>query len=163
MSKNSNSKAAKGAAIIAPSIIGSDVKITGDISTLGELQLDGIVEGNINCGSITMGELSSVKGIVTADSLVARGTIEGTINARSVRLEKSSEVNGDVWHETLSVEAGARIEGNLVHADNKSQPGEQPAMPEAQEEAEAQAQSEAEVEAGTGIPASFLADKAANN
>ena len=29
--------------------------------------------------------------------------------------EKSAKVKGDVWHETLSVEAGARIEGSFVH------------------------------------------------
>ena len=41
--------------------------------------------------------------------------LHGTMRARSIRLEKSAKVKGDVWHETLSVEAGARIEGSFMH------------------------------------------------
>lgn len=103
----------------APSIIGSDVRIIGNIKTAGELQLDGIVEGDIECGAITIGEHGAIEGSVSADSLVVRGKIDGTIRARSVRLEKSAKITGDVTHETLSVEAGARVEGRFVHGSNK--------------------------------------------
>ena len=99
----------------APSIISADVKIVGNISTVGELQLDGIVEGDVICSELTMGEHGGVTGTISAENLIIRGTVSGTMRARSVRLEKSAKVSGDVWHETLSVEAGARIEGQFVH------------------------------------------------
>jgi cytoskeletal protein CcmA (bactofilin family) len=99
----------------APSIISADVKIVGNISTVGELQLDGIVEGDVICSELTMGEHGGVTGTISAENLVIRGTVAGTMRARSVRLEKTAKVSGDVWHETLSVEAGARIEGQFVH------------------------------------------------
>lgn len=99
----------------APSIISADVKIVGNISTVGELQLDGIVEGDVICSELTMGEHGGVTGTISAENLVIRGSVAGTMRARSVRLEKTAKVSGDVWHETLSVEAGARIEGQFVH------------------------------------------------
>jgi cytoskeletal protein CcmA (bactofilin family) len=101
----------------APSIIGSDVKIVGNLTAAGELQLDGIVEGDVKCGALTMGEHGQVAGSVTADTIVVRGRVEGKIRARSVRLEKTSKISGDVWHETLSIEAGAHIDGKFVHAE----------------------------------------------
>ncbi|MCH8862984.1 MAG: polymer-forming cytoskeletal protein [Proteobacteria bacterium] len=101
----------------APSIISSDVKIVGNLTAAGELQLDGIVEGDVKCGSLTMGEHGQVAGSITADTIVVRGRVEGKIRARSVRLEKTSRICGDVWHETLSIEAGAFIEGKFVHAE----------------------------------------------
>lgn len=105
----------------APSIISADVKIVGNISTVGELQLDGIVEGDVICSELTMGEHGGVTGTVSAENLVIRGTVAGTMRARSVRLEKTAKVSGDVWHETLSVEAGARIEGQFVHDTDPTQ------------------------------------------
>lgn len=104
----------------APSIIGSDVKIVGNLTAAGELQLDGIVEGDVKCGALTMGEHGQVAGSITADTIVVRGRVEGKIRARSVRLEKTSRICGDVWHETLSIEAGAFIEGKFVHAEGGS-------------------------------------------
>lgn len=101
----------------APSIIGSDVKIVGNVTTPGELQLDGIVEGDINCGALTMGEHGQVTGTIKSENVVIRGKVEGTILSRTVRLEKSCKIIGDVKHETVSVESGAFIQGKFVHAD----------------------------------------------
>jgi len=105
----------------APSIIGSDVTIKGDITTLGEIQLDGAVEGDVRSASLTIGEHGSVQGIVTAEEVIIKGSVNGQIKGRNIRLEKSAKVKGDLFHETLSVEAGAFIEGSLTHKTNATQ------------------------------------------
>lgn len=105
----------------APSIIGSDVSIKGDVTTLGEIQLDGTVEGDIRSASLTVGEHGSVQGIVTAEEVVIKGSVTGQIKGRNIRLEKTAKVKGDLFHETLSVEAGAFIEGSLTHKNNATQ------------------------------------------
>lgn len=128
----------------APSIIGSDVKIVGNLTAAGELQLDGIVEGDVKCGALTMGEHGQVAGSITADTIVVRGRVEGKIKARSVRLEKTSKISGDVWHETLSIEAGAFIDGKFVHAEG----GNKRPMPKAAPEDE----TKSPVIAGNGKP-----------
>ncbi len=105
----------------APSIIGSDVTIKGNITTVGEIQLDGAVEGDVRSSSLTIGEHGSVQGVVTAEEVVVKGQIKGQIKGRNIRLEKTAKVNGDLFHETLSVEAGAFIEGSLTHKNNAMQ------------------------------------------
>ncbi|MEM1019529.1 MAG: polymer-forming cytoskeletal protein [Sphingomonadales bacterium] len=99
----------------APSIIGSDVEITGNVSTNGEIQLDGSVEGDVRASSITLGENGALNGTVSADRVIVRGTVDGSINGRVVELHKSAKVSGDVKHETLSIEAGARVDGNFKY------------------------------------------------
>ena len=102
----------------APSIIASDARIKGNIETLGEIQLDGIIEGDVICGSLSMGEHGSISGTISADSLVIRGKVDGEIRGKTVRLEKTCKVIGNVWHQTLSIEAGAFIKGKFAHAED---------------------------------------------
>lgn len=105
-----------------PSIISSDVLIKGNVSTSGEIQLDGTIEGDVKSKNLTIGETGTVKGKVDADDVIVKGTVIGSIKARSVRLEKTAKLTGDICHQTLSIEAGAFIEGSLSHQ------GEKPAM-----------------------------------
>lgn len=101
-----------------PSIIGADVTIEGNLTTLGEIQLDGCILGDIRSASLTVGEGGSVKGAVSAETVIIKGAVAGQITGRNIRLEKTARVEGDVCHETLNVEAGAFIEGALVHRKN---------------------------------------------
>lgn len=119
MAANSMNKSTR-PANSAPSIIGSDVSIKGNITTPGEIQLDGSVEGDIRSASLTVGEHGSVQGVVTAEEVVIKGSVSGQIKGRNIRLEKTAKVKGDLFHETLSIEAGAFIEGNLTHKNNIS-------------------------------------------
>lgn len=101
-----------------PSIIGADVQIEGNIKTIGELQLDGVITGDLVCGGLVMGESGAVNGTITAESVTIRGNVTGQIRAKSVRLEKSAVVEGDVYHESLSVEAGAKLTGRFAHTSS---------------------------------------------
>jgi len=101
-----------------PSIISSDVMIKGNVTTSGEIQLDGVVEGDVKSNSATIGENGTVRGKVSADDVVVKGTVKGSITGRNIRVEKSAKITGDLCHQTLSIEAGAFIEGNLSHQGN---------------------------------------------
>lgn len=101
-----------------PSIIGADVQIVGNVNTVGELQLDGNITGDLVCGSLVMGESGAVEGTISADTVTVRGKVSGQIKAKSVHLEKSAVVDGDVYHESLSVEAGARLTGRFAHSSS---------------------------------------------
>jgi len=67
----------------APSIISEDMRLTGSIISQGEVQLDGRIDGDIS------------------------------LNASEVNIKNNAHVHGDIFHDTLSIEAGAIIEGNL--------------------------------------------------
>ena len=112
---NNTSQTPRSGMAPTPSIIGSDVEIEGNVKTVGELQLDGMIIGDLTCGGLVMGDTGSVKGIVTAESVTIRGQVQGEIHANTVRLEKSAVIDGNVFHESLSVEAGAKLTGHFAH------------------------------------------------
>lgn len=120
-----DSKPMKAPSNSVPSIISSDVVVKGNVSTSGEIQLDGTIEGDVKSKNLTIGENGTVKGKVTADDVIVKGSVDGSIVGRNVRLEKSAKLNGDICHQTLSIEAGAYIEGNLTHqsASSNAAPG----------------------------------------
>ncbi|WCL52773.1 bactofilin family protein [Gimibacter soli] len=97
-----------------PSILSADVTIEGNVTVNGELQLDGTIKGDVVCGELVMGEHGSVTGTVTADSATIRGNIKGEVKVRVLRVEKSAVINGDLYQESLSVEAGAKLTGRIA-------------------------------------------------
>ena len=97
---------------VAPSIISVNLHVVGNLKTDGEIQVDGVVDGDVGGRSITVGEKAKVTGEITADELMVRGVVEGRIRAHQVQLAKTAKVVGDIWHDVLSIESGAYIEGH---------------------------------------------------
>ena len=96
-----------------PSIISADLNIVGDLTSHGDLQVDGSVDGDINSRTLTIGENARVNGAVSADKMRICGTVTGQLKAESVVLAKTAKVLGDIIHESLEIEAGAFIEGSI--------------------------------------------------
>ncbi len=97
----------------APSIISPDLKITGNLESRGDVQIDGCVEGDIRCKSLTIGESADVIGTIHSERVRVCGKVSGEVKADSVVLAKSAQVNGDIAHKTLEIEAGAHFEGSV--------------------------------------------------
>ena len=94
-----------------PSIISTDFRVAGNVTSEGDIQLDGSVEGNVKARSLTIGQGGAVRGEVKADKVQVQGTVTGPIRARTVEIAKSAKVTGDVFYESLTVETGAVIDG----------------------------------------------------
>ena len=109
-----------------PSLVSTDLEITGDLKTPGEVQLDGTIEGDITCAKLIVGEKACITGLVEADEVVIRGKIIGQIKAHSGELAKTAHVVGDIWHDILAVDAGAFLEGHCK--PNEAQPTIRPAV-----------------------------------
>src|SRR5690606_32257053 len=101
----------QGAASPGQSVISRDVKIKGDLTCSGDIQIDGAVEGDVQSRSITIGEGADIRGAITGDSVRVCGSVNGQIQGKSVVLAKTAKVNGDVTHQTLAIEPGAYFEG----------------------------------------------------
>ena len=99
----------------SPSIISSDLSITGDMVSNGELHIDGHVEGDIRCRVLIVGVNAQINGSIQADIARVHGSINGHLYARSVFLASPSKVTGDITHERLEIEPGAFLEGNCRH------------------------------------------------
>jgi len=108
----------KDSSTLSVSTIGGDLTITGNVTSKGEIQLDGRVEGDINCVALVLGERANVQGNVTADDVAIRGRLTGCIRALRVTLQATSHVEGDLIHQSLAVEQGAYFEGRSRHSED---------------------------------------------
>lgn len=105
-----------------PSIIGADLVINGNLITKGDIQLDGTLIGDVSSESLTIGESAKVEGTVSAKEVRISGAVVGELLAENVVLTKSAQVTGDVIHESLEIEMGASVEGNLRRREVKPEP-----------------------------------------
>lgn len=95
----------------AMSVIGADLKIAGNLISNGQVQVDGIVEGDVHGSNIVIGQTATIHGEIVADEVIVRGHVIGTIRSKRVMLQSTSEVDGDIYHQALSIEQGAMFEG----------------------------------------------------
>ncbi len=102
----------------APSIISADLVVHGTLTSSGDIQIDGKVEGNVNSTGLVIGDKAYIQGDVMAEDVTIRGRVKGAIRARKVLLASTCHVEGDILHEAFAVETGAFFEGNCRHADN---------------------------------------------
>jgi cytoskeletal protein CcmA (bactofilin family) len=96
------------------SIIAKDVTIAGNIAAGDDVQINGVVEGDVHCVNLTLGETGRVVGAITAENVVVAGTVDGPISATKVALVSTAQVSSDVSYQDLSIEPGARISGRLL-------------------------------------------------
>ena len=75
---------AKPTARSAPSIISADMGIKGSVTSDGEMQIDGKIDGDVTAVSITIGQTGTIQGEVRAQTVIVRGRIIGSIRARKV-------------------------------------------------------------------------------
>src|SRR5215813_13377599 len=103
---------------LVPSIIGEDLMITGNVTSKGEIQVDGEIQGDVHCGSLLLGDKSQVMGSVIAEDVVVRGRVLGSIRGLRVTLQAQSHVEGDIYHQSLAIEQGAYFEGKSRRSDD---------------------------------------------
>lgn len=110
--------ASKGYEKMSSSVIGADLVITGSLQSNGEVTIEGEIQGDIQCGSLLVGETARVQGNVVADEVVIRGRVEGSVRGNHVALQSTSHVEGDVFHRSLSIEQGAFFEGKSRRSED---------------------------------------------
>lgn len=96
----------------APAIISADLRVVGDMTCAGDIQIDGEVEGDIQSRELTVGEGAHVKGSITAETVRVCGMVTGEIKASTVTLDKTAKVLGDIMNVSLAIEPGAFFEGH---------------------------------------------------
>jgi cytoskeletal protein CcmA (bactofilin family) len=111
----------------APSTISSDLTVTGNITTTGDMQVDGVIEGDIRAHLLTVGEGATISGEIIADDIVINGHIRGRVRGIKVRLTSTARVEGDIIHKTIAIESGAHFEGSVQRRDDPLNEGAKPA------------------------------------
>ncbi|MCW9044632.1 MAG: polymer-forming cytoskeletal protein, partial [Pseudopelagicola sp.] len=100
------------------SILSSDLHISGNLKTTGDIQVEGTVEGDIRAHLLTIGESATIRGEVVADDVVVNGRIVGRVRGLKVRLTSTARVEGDIIHKTIAIESGAHFEGSVQRQDD---------------------------------------------
>ncbi|MCA0920059.1 bactofilin family protein [Pseudooceanicola nanhaiensis] len=122
------------------SVLSSDLNITGNLKTTGDIQVEGTIDGDIRAHLLTIGEGATIRGEVTADDVVINGRIIGRVRGIKVRLTSTARVEGDIIHKTIAIESGAHFEGSVQRQDDPlSAKGKAPLAPPAPKPAGGQA------------------------
>lgn len=110
----------KGAAV--PSLLSTDLIITGDIKTDGEVQIDGRLDGNLTAGKVTIGEHGAVNGTIVATIVQVRGKVTGKIDANNIELSETANVKADLVQDKLIVANGAFFDGKCTRKSGTPAP-----------------------------------------
>ncbi|WP_020593373.1 bactofilin family protein [Kiloniella laminariae] len=108
-----------------PSILSPDLNLVGDLTSSGDLQIDGTVQGDVVCRFATIGEKAVVKGSVKAEEIRVCGMVQGQLNADVISLASTAKVVGDILHKSIEIEAGAHVEGQFRRVSEEAKPEDQ--------------------------------------
>jgi cytoskeletal protein CcmA (bactofilin family) len=97
----------------ALSIIGTGMRVVGDITAEGVVKIEGTVVGTIRAGrQVLVAKGGEVEGDVIAREAIIGGEVRGTVVAQErAEIQSSSVVHGDVTCKRLLVQEGGEING----------------------------------------------------
>ena len=101
-----------------PSVLSADLTVKGNITTQGDVQIEGTVEGDIRAHQLTVGDSATIHGEIVADEIIVNGRVIGRVRGLKVRLSSTARVEGDIVHKTIAIESGAHFEGSVQRQDD---------------------------------------------
>lgn len=102
-----------------PTILSQDLRVEGEISSTGLIEIEGHVNGTIKGNIVVLREGGIIEGTVIAENLNIKGKFEGSIKAKQITISKNADVIGNIEYEALSVEDGASIDGQFKKLSNE--------------------------------------------
>ena len=99
--------------------VGETLQLEGDLRSSGNIDVAGLITGNVFISEMVVTETGSIRGSIEAVSIEVNGHIEGKITADSIIIGKSAVIKGDVFfRKTLKTEEGADIDGYIKRVNN---------------------------------------------
>ncbi len=94
-------------------IIGIGTEISGNLSTKGDVRIDGKITGNVTSrAKVVIGITGEVNGNIFSESAEISGNINGDISTTELLfLKLTANIKGDIIADKLVVENGANIIG----------------------------------------------------
>ena len=119
-------------------LISRETEIVGDLLFYGNLDIEGLVRGNVLAHAdkdavVRVIKKGRVEGEIRAPKVVINGAVIGNVYATAhLELAPNSRVEGNVFYRLIEMAAGAEVNGSLNHmpaveADTKTEQGMQPA------------------------------------
>jgi cytoskeletal protein CcmA (bactofilin family) len=102
----------------AASTLSSDLQVIGNLRTTGDINIEGVVDGDIRAHLLIVGESATIRGEIVADDIVINGRVIGRVRGLKVRLTSTARVEGDIIHKTIAIESGAHFEGSVQRQED---------------------------------------------
>lgn len=102
-------------------LIGRQTEILGDICFAGGLHVDGKVKGKVltsgeKASSLSVSENGTIEGDVRVPNIILNGSVVGDVHAaEKITMAAKARVTGNVYYKVIEMEAGAQVNGQLVH------------------------------------------------
>ena len=103
-------------------VIAKGVKLEGEFKSQGDVLVEGEISGTIETeNSLNVGDEAFVKAGVVAGNAVIAGKVEGNLKIKKhLDLKKTAIINGDIECETVTIESGAKLNGNISCGGKKN-------------------------------------------
>jgi cytoskeletal protein CcmA (bactofilin family) len=105
-------------------LISHETEIVGDILFYGNLDVEGLVQGNIVAHAdkdavIRIVGKGRVEGEIRVPNVIINGEVKGNVYAtKHLELAPNSRVEGNVFYSQVEMAAGAEVNGSLTHMDD---------------------------------------------
>ena len=110
---NNKTTANRGNVGLPASHLSKALTVRGVLDTDGELHIHGNVQGRINADRLVLRDGAYVEGDIVARDVQIEGRLNGRVFAVNVVVEKSADISGRIFHNTVSVAFGARVDGRM--------------------------------------------------
>lgn len=103
-------------------IIGSAIKVEGDLVSSGNIIVEGEVSGSIKTDKdLRVGEKAKIVAEVNAREAYISGKVQGNVKVQNkLELSSTAEINGDIEVKTLIIAAGAVFNGKCAMSERQT-------------------------------------------
>ena len=106
-------------------MIGEGVTITGTIKADNEVNIQGTIDGDIDCNSVTINQSGNVRGKVQTETMTVEGKAEGEININSLlHIKSHGNVSGKVFYGDIQIDEGGKLLGEINFKEQIQKEGE---------------------------------------
>tara|TARA_R110002124_G_scaffold91500_2_gene232864 strand:+ start:15800 stop:16258 length:459 start_codon:yes stop_codon:yes gene_type:complete len=115
-------------------LISHETVIVGDVHFCGNLDVEGLVQGNIIAQSgkealLRVVGKGRVEGEIRVPCVVINGEVQGDVySSKHLDLASKSRVQGNVFYTLVEMAAGAEVNGSLTHLSDAGAVAEQTAV-----------------------------------
>lgn len=103
----------------AETIVGTSVKLKGNLKSDGDIIIDGVVTGEVRTkGSVKIGQNANIIASVKAKNISVAGAVQGNVEATDrLEISETGKVLGDISANILSISPGAVFSGKSQMVD----------------------------------------------